>query len=134
VELRKNIAEARELPELKPHAESLEKALEILQRITGHLTEVARDRGPEIFLADATLYLEFFGIISVAWQWLLQGIIIVNHLKRTPSEAEKAFLDGKFYTLRYFFSYELPKIQGLAERLTNSDGLTVEVKPEHFFD
>jgi hypothetical protein len=95
---------------------------------------VANNKGPEIFLADATLYLEFFGIISVAWQWLLQGITIRNHLKGGPSESEKAFLEGKMYTLRYFFSYELPKIQGLAERLMNSDGLTVDMQAEHFFD
>jgi len=36
--------------------------------------------------------------------------------------------------MRFFFAYELPKITGLAERLTNSDGLTVEIQPEHFSD
>ena len=133
-ELRKTISAADDFPELKPHALALEKALETLQRTTGHLMDVADRKGTEIFLADATLYLEFFGIISVAWQWLLQGITIQNQLKGGPSESEKAFFAGKMYTLRYFFSYEMPKIQGLAERLTNSDGLTVEMQAEHFFD
>ena len=27
----------------------------------------------DIFLADATLYLEYTGIITIAWQWLLQA-------------------------------------------------------------
>ncbi len=34
----------------------------------------------------------------------------------------------------YFFAYELPKIKGLAERLTNSDGLTIETKDKWFSD
>jgi hypothetical protein len=44
------------------------------------------------------------------------------------------FLLGKFYTLRFFFNYELPKIQGLAEGLLSADGLTVEMETGHFFD
>jgi hypothetical protein len=34
------------------------------------------------------------------------------------------------YAFRYFFGYELPKIAGLATRLLNSDGLTVEMKED----
>ena len=43
-------------------------------------------------------------------------------------------LPGKFFAFRYFFEYELPKIEGLARRLMNSDGLTVEMKPDYFSD
>jgi len=38
------------------------------------------------------------------------------------------------YTLRYFFSYEVPKIEGLIHRLLESDGLTVEMKEAYFQD
>ena len=31
------------------------------------------DGSPELFLADATLFLELFGVIAVAWQWLRQA-------------------------------------------------------------
>jgi alkylation response protein AidB-like acyl-CoA dehydrogenase len=34
----------------------------------------------------------------------------------------------------YFFGYELPKIQGLAKRLKDSDGLTVEMTEQLFWD
>lgn len=34
--------------------------------------------------------------------------------------------------MKYFFGYELPKIEGLAKRLTSGDGVTVEMKPEYF--
>jgi len=95
---------------------------------------VGKKGSPELFLADATLYLEFFGIIGVAWQWLVQATAIVKALRNRPCGVEANFYYGKFYAFRYFFEYELPKIEGLANRLMNSDGLTVEIKPEFFSD
>jgi butyryl-CoA dehydrogenase len=106
----------------------------MLQKVTAHLMDVAKKETPEIFLADATLYLEFFGIISVAWQWLVQATVIVKTLRNGPGGTETNFYTGKFFAFRYFFEYELPKIEGLAKRLMNSDGLTVEIKPEFFSD
>ena len=50
------------------------------------------------------------------------------------SEADANFYQGKMYAFRYFFGYELPKIEGLAKRLTNGDGLTVEMKADLFSD
>ncbi|MBW2259540.1 MAG: acyl-CoA dehydrogenase C-terminal domain-containing protein, partial [Deltaproteobacteria bacterium] len=73
-------------------------------------------------------------VISIAWQWLLQGIYVQKGLKNNPTDSEADFLQGKFYTLRFFFAYELPKIKGLEERLRNTDGLTVEMEPDHFSD
>ena len=34
----------------------------------------------------------------------------------------------------YFFSYELPKIKGLATRLREENPVTVEMDPEYFND
>ena len=98
------------------------------------MINLQQDKGLEVYLSDATLYLEFFGIISIAWQWLLQGIYLQKGIQEDPSGPDKKFLQGKFYTLRFFFAYELPKIYGLAERLTNNDGLTVEMKTDYFSD
>ena len=120
--------------ELLPHASDLEKALKKLQRVTKYLLDIGTNESAEIFLADATLYLELFGIVSIAWQWLLQGLLLQKGLNDNPSGAEADFLQGKFYTLRFFFAYELPKIEGLVQRLTNSDGLTVEMKTDYFSD
>jgi butyryl-CoA dehydrogenase len=133
-EVKKTIGDANDIPELKPYAGALESAVEKLKEVTRHLLNMASRESAELFLADATLYLEFFGIISVAWQWLLQGIYIQKGLRANTSNSEADFLRGKFYTLRYFFSYELPKINGLAERLMDGDGLTVEMQVEHFSD
>ena len=87
----------------------------------------------ELFLADATLYLDFFGLITVAWQWLLQAVTAAKALAANTDAADADFYRGKIQTCRYFFAYELPKISGLAARLKASgDGLTVAMKPEWF--
>jgi butyryl-CoA dehydrogenase len=44
------------------------------------------------------------------------------------------FYQGKMFTLRYFFAYELPKTQGLAKRLLDDDRLTVEMQSNFFND
>ena len=115
-------------------AEELGKALSNLQEVTRHLVKVARQQGPEAFLADATLYLEFFGHITIAWQWLLQGIAAQKALNNGAAKKDINFYQGKMFTLRYFFAYELPKTLGLAKRLVDDDRLTVEMQADYFND
>lgn len=133
-EVQATIKKAEEVPELKSYAQELKEALDKLTKVTLHLIGVAQSKGPDVFLADSTLYLEFFGIVSVAWQWLLQALSIQKALNLKPSGTEADFYQGKFYTFRYFFRYELPKIEGLAKRLMDADGLTVEMKDSYFSD
>jgi hypothetical protein len=105
-----------------------------LQEITQHLISLAGQDGPEAFLADATLYLEFFGVITIAWQWLLQGIAVQKALNNGAGKKDLDFYEGKMFTLRYFFGYELPKIEGLVKRLLDDDRLTVEMQTDYFSD
>jgi len=133
-EVQSTIKKAEEVSELKPYALELKEALDRLTKVTLHLIGVAQSKGPDVFLSDSTLYLEFFGIISVAWQWLLQALAVQKALGQNPTGAEADFYQGKSYTFRYFFRYELPKIEGLAKRLMDADGLTVELKETFFAD
>ena len=131
-EVRKTIKAAEADDELKPFASALDAALGKLEKVTAHLFGVAAKEGPEMFLADATLYLEFFGIIAIAWQWLLQATVANKALQGNAGPADINFYNGKVMTCRYFFGYEMPKIEGLATRLLNGDGLTVTMKNEYF--
>jgi butyryl-CoA dehydrogenase len=128
------IREAEKFGELQPYGRKLKESLEMLRKVTAHLMDLGKKEIPELFLSDATLYLEFFGILSIAWQWLVQGIAIMKALANNPDGAEFNFYKGKFFAFRYFFEYELPKMEGLAKRLMNSDGLTVEIGPDLFSD
>lgn len=101
-----------------------------LHEVTLKLLELASKEKPEVFLADATLYLEFFGTVTIAWQWLKQAVVASSKLQEELPTAEYNFYQGKLFTCRYFFEYELPKTSGLAYRLTSEERVTLEVKEE----
>jgi butyryl-CoA dehydrogenase len=131
----KAISTGKAAADLKTEAGILEDALKKLTDITRHLSGLAMKGEIDIFLADATLYLELFGIIAVAWQWLVQAVVAAKALsKDNINTPDRNFFTGKLFSFRFFFNYELPKIEGLLIRLKNSDGLTVKMKTEFFDD
>ena len=119
---------------LAPYAGRLREGMELLEEITGLKTAVLSQGRTEDALADASLYLEMFGQVVVAWQWLKQGLAASAGLTAGAGGAEAAFYQGKLTTMRYFFHYELPKIHALASRLREDDGLTVALEDECFND
>jgi butyryl-CoA dehydrogenase len=132
-ELEKAIAAGKALPACAGLAVSLAESVETLKEITLSLSGMALKGELELFLADATLYLEMFGIVTIAWQWLLQALQATEALEKPITEEDVHFYQGKIHTCRYFFAYELPKINGIAARLRESaDGLTVKMKLEWF--
>jgi butyryl-CoA dehydrogenase len=133
-ELQETITAAAEYKALDKYAAELNQALTELREVTHHLISIARQQGPEAFLADATLYLEFFSLVTIGWQWLLQGIAVQKALEGDAAKKDFNFYQGKMFTLRYFFAYELPKALGLAKRLLDDDRLTVEMQTDFFGD
>jgi len=133
-EIGKSVHEAQGLEGLKPYAELLDGALGLLKQVTERIIEVGKVKGREHSLADATLYLEMFGIIAVAWQWLRQGVAVKKALAMNQSEQDASFYRGKYISMRFFYHYELPKVEGLSKRLLETDGLTKDATTETFVD
>jgi Acetyl-CoA dehydrogenase C-terminal like/Acyl-CoA dehydrogenase, C-terminal domain len=130
-EVSKTMSESSQVPELQVFIQKLEKYLGKAQKATGYLLGLAGKGETEKFLADATLYLEMFGIITIAWQWLSQGI--VAHTKLSDAhEADQNFYQGKLATMRYFYEYELVKVDSLVKRLQSEDSVTIEMRSEWF--
>lgn len=85
----------------------------------------------ERYLSDATLFLELFGIVCVAWQWLKQAIVAKQALlMQNPDGDELAFYEGKIHTMKFYFHYEVPKTLGLAQRLKDPEILTIASEKE----
>ncbi len=125
-----DIERAKKSALLNPYCAALEKQLEKLQEVTLHLAGKAQSEGAEIFLADATLYLELFGIIAIGWQWLKQGVKVEELVQSGTKKYSPEFLQSKLHALQYFFEYEIPKTAGLLTRLKSANNLTVTVKSE----
>lgn len=115
---------------LAPYATILKEKINKLQQVTMHLLGIAQTKGADVFLSDATLYLELTGIIVVAWQWLKQGIEIEKLKASATKKYTSSFLASKQHALSYFFEYEIPKTEALFIRLQSNNHLTVTVSGE----
>lgn len=127
-EIEKDVTKAFLTPELSAYGEKLKEALGKFDQVTRELLSIAAAGDNEAFLADATLYMEFFGILNVAWQWLRIGVVSQQNLS-TMSE-KSGFYKSKIHAMKFYFTYELPKIDYLAKVVVNKERLTTVAETE----
>ncbi|WDP89986.1 MAG: acyl-CoA dehydrogenase [Desulfobacter sp.] len=134
-------ARGADLPEagadfsLAAMADELETALARVEKTAMALGGIAMEKGPEPFLADATPFLEMFGITVIAWQWLTMATAAAGALATgKPGKKEKRFLEGKLATARYFYTYELTKIISIAVTLEKSTQMACTLADDLFTD
>lgn len=132
-EVERAIDDAGGIESLAGLRDELSRELATYQQVTQGLAQLGADGKVDLFLADATLYLEYTGLIVMGWQWLVQATVAERALA-TCDDTEKNFYLGKQHTSRYFFRYELPKCHALAQRLREADGLTVAMDTALFED
>ncbi|MDJ0784359.1 MAG: acyl-CoA dehydrogenase [Desulfosarcinaceae bacterium] len=131
-EIQATIASARNTAGLTAHADALATSLDQLDAVLAHLTVVAQSDGPDAYLADATVFLEFFGIITIAWQWLLQAVPAAAAEGTARTASDRRFYAGKRHACDFFFKYELPKATALATTLLHPARPTLETHARHF--
>ena len=131
-EVMQTIAAASTFDELKPYADKLADEMKRMQKVTMHLLGLAMKGDYEVFLADSKLYMDFFGIVSIAWQWLKQATVAKQALvtQSSLSAEDVTFYESKLHTMKFFFHYEVPKNLGLEARLLDTELLTVETEKE----
>lgn len=117
--IQEDIQSALKIESTSAQAKMLGEYLSRLGEITTALGMRAMQEGAAPYLADATLYLDAFARVTVAWQWLKMGI--------AASKEATDFTQGKLATMRYYFEYELVKCEGTFRRLASNDRLTVEI-------
>ena len=99
---------AAEHDTLRAPSRQLQSALQALESATRAAWVEAP---PEQALANATPYLQAFGHVVLAWLWLDVGVACETRLGR--EQADAATLDGlqgRLAAMRYFYAYELPKV------------------------
>ena len=123
-EIFKCISEANKHDSLKIYAKNLGEKIDLTQKVLKKLMPLALKGDYERFLADASVFMEFFSLIIMSWSWLDIGVK-VNNLKENI-HYNSALLKGKIEAMKYFFLYELPKTTGLAEILMNLSDVTIK--------
>jgi butyryl-CoA dehydrogenase len=77
-----------------------------------------------VALANSTAYLEAMGHTVIAWMWLEQLLAVGDRIGD--------FYDGKRSAARYFFVYELPKVDAQLDLLALLDRTTLDMSPAWF--
>jgi len=125
------INEARENDHLSAMAQDLAAVLEALQAT---ILAVSKTKDVNLMLANATLYLDAFGHVVVAWLWLKQGLAALRGLenKTETNSEEKNFYHGKLAACQYFFRYELPGVYAAFDLVAALDDTCLTAAPEYF--
>ena len=115
--------------ELKAQADALAAAL----RRATHVTQALYAAGDmNKTLANASTYLEAMGHIVVAWMWLEQAIVAARSLAEGAGGDDANFYQGKLQACRYFFRWELPKVQQQFDLLESIDTTTLDMQDAWF--
>jgi len=103
----------------------------------GAATKAAWATGqPEEALANATPYLQAFGHVVLAWMWLEVALVASGAATAAGAAAAAsprlALAQGKLAAMRYFYAYELPKIDAWLGVVARREPLVREMRDEWF--
>ena len=129
-EITKTIEAAAQIDALKGYAKTLGDKLQITQQILTSLLPHAMKGDYERFLADASIFMEFFSLVIIGWSWLEIGVDAKKALLIGNGTYSDEFYESKLETLEYFFAYEIPKTAGQAEILMNPSTVTIKKEKE----
>ena len=130
-EVMETIQAASQLDALKGYAKILGDKLQLTQKILGHLMPFAMKGDYERFLADASIFMEFFSLVIMGWTWLDISVNAQQALITGNGNYSDEFYESKLETLDYFFAYELPKTSGQAEILMHPSTVTIKKEKEY---
>jgi len=82
-------------------------------------------------LANATPYLQAFGHLVVAWLWL-DVALVAERTFANDGVVRDDFLNGKLQAARYFFEFELPKIDAWLGVVASRNPTCREMREEWF--
>lgn len=129
-EVEKVIAGARNLPGLDAPAKTLDDHFRLLEQTTVMLLAAARD-DIDLALANATLYLDVFGRVVVAWLWLRQAVVAAEKLKQGVDGSED-FYRGKMQTARWYLDWELPSVVPACKLLSSLNKVPYQMQDAWF--
>lgn len=110
------------------HASALEAAFRRLAEVTRTLWSAG---DPAVTLANASMYLEAFGHVVLAWIWLEQALVARAALVQAGAQ-DADFYRGKLAAAQYFFAWELPKTAPQFDLLASLDRTTLDVQDAWF--
>ena len=132
-EISYTISKANKNSELKPYADSLSEKIAMCDKILESLMPHALKGDFEKYLADASVFMEFFSLIILGWNWLEIASNSADTINRSEKSFSNEFYSSKIETMKYFFEYELPKTMGYYQIIMNPSSVTIKKEKEILF-
>lgn len=130
-EMEESIVSAKGFSELNSYADKLTNAIETYKSTLHHLQQYAKKGEIEKYLADANLFMELSGIITLGWQWIKQATVAQKTMSADDTTKQTTlFYESKIETMKFFFKYELPKVVSLCNTLMNPEMVTIKREKE----
>jgi len=129
-EIIETITKASNYPELKEYCDSLSEKIKLSEKILQSLMPYALKGDFEKYLADASIFMEFFSLVIVGWNWLEIAANSQQALKNNDRKYSDIFYTSKVETMKYFFEYELPKTISHSEIIMNPSSVTIKKEGE----
>jgi butyryl-CoA dehydrogenase len=130
-EIMQTITLASSDDELKKYGAVLADKLKLSQKVLGHLVTFAMKGNYERYLADANLFMEYMSIVVLGWLWLEMAVDAKNELGNSNRKYSETFYESKIHTMRFYFKYEVPKTNSLAESLMSDEVLIIKNDKEY---
>jgi butyryl-CoA dehydrogenase len=123
------VQRARQWPALAAQADALARAL---QRIGAAAQAAWASGDPQEALANAVPYLQAFGHAVIAWLWLDVACAAQRRLDDGAQGEARSKRLGQLAACRYFFGYELPKIEAWLAVVESRDATCRDAREEWF--
>ena len=137
-EVASDLRSAARFDRVRPLAEKLGAGLKQLEEVLQQLLGLARsEEDARVFLADATIFLDYFGLHVIGWMWLKQAVSAARAFEdantvggRDIDRDQQAFYESKIRTAAYFFDYLFPRTAGLRLTLLSTNRVTLSMDPD----
>ena len=130
-EIMHTIQQAFKDDDLKNYAAVLAEKLQLSQKVIGKLMPYAVKGNYERYLSDANLFMEYMSITVLAWLWLEMAVDAKKELSNKERKYSETFYESKIHTMKFYFKYEVPKTNSLAESLMNDEVVTIKNDKEY---
>lgn len=125
-------AAARSVDQLAEFSDNLDKVLSRIGEVTLAIGGTLQQGQVNLALSNATIYLDMFGHMVIAWKWLEQALKASQALSGDIPDEDRDFYEGKMQACQYFFRYELCRIEPWAALIQSIDDTTFKMKDSAF--
>ena len=128
------IQEASTYDELKPYVNTLQNSINDVQKALTKLIPNAMSGEYELFLADATIFMQLTSTVVIGYHWMKMAVKAKQALIMGNGQFEASFYESKIHTMKFYYKYEMPKTTSYLTTLLSEDVLTIVEEKEEILN